>query len=336
MYKRPDGLYEKVLTIDGVRLPPFRGKTEKAVMQKILEYTGKVQKGRLFSEVAEEWKEEHFKTIEYNSKKCYSPACRRTVESFGNMHIKDIKANAVNSFIVKFSKQGFSQKTVSIQLLVLKLIFTKACVDGDIEINPSTYIKVPKNLTKTKREMPTFEEIQIIKNSTTCSFGLFAYFLLYTGCRKGEALALQYKDIDYTTQMIKVSKSAYYVGNNAEIKQPKTQSGTREVILMNRLSNILPKGKPEHYIFGDSQGNPITAKKFLVMWKKYCEETGLDLTPHQLRHAYATILFEAGLDEKDAQELKGHSNISTTHDIYTHISKMRKAKTAELLNNYDG
>ncbi|MBS7299062.1 MAG: tyrosine-type recombinase/integrase [Eubacteriales bacterium] len=48
------------------------------------------------------------------------------------------------------------------------------------------------------------------------------------------------------------------------------------------------------------------------------------MTPHQLRHAYATILYEAGIDEKDAQELMGHTSIQLTRDIYTHISKKRE------------
>ena len=67
-------------------------------------------------------------------------------------------------------------------------------------------------------------------------------------------------------------------------------------------------------------------------WKDYLAATGLQITPHQLRHAYATILFDAGIDDKDAQELLGHANISTTRDIYTHISKSRFEKTAQKLN----
>ena len=58
------------------------------------------------------------------------------------------------------------------------------------------------------------------------------------------------------------------------------------------------------------------------------------ITPHQLRHAFATILFDAGIDVKVAQELLGHSSIQVTRDIYTHIRKGRMESTAETLNNY--
>ena len=59
----------------------------------------------------------------------------------------------------------------------------------------------------------------------------------------------------------------------------------------------------------------MTEVQFQRQWELYQRETGLSITPHQLRHAYATILFEAGLDPKDAQKLLGHANISTTRDI---------------------
>lgn len=69
-------------------------------------------------------------------------------------------------------------------------------------------------------------------------------------------------------------------------------------------------------------------------WEAYVKATGLTITPHQLRHAYAGVLFEAGLDAKDAQELMGHANISVTRDIYTQISKTHKIKAQEKLNAF--
>lgn len=61
----------------------------------------------------------------------------------------------------------------------------------------------------------------------------------------------------------------------------------------------------------------------------------IKLTAHQLRHAYATMLFEAGIDVKDAQELMGHSDINLTRQIYTHIRNERKEETAKKLNEFN-
>lgn len=332
MYQRPDGLFEKIVTIQGVR-KAFRGHSESEVMQKILSYQEKAEQGRLFSEVAEEWKEEHFKTLAYNSKKNYTPAYQRAYDHFGEDPIQDITAAQVGAFLEAFARQGRAQKTVKTQALVLNLIFSYAVLQGDLEQNPAQYVRAPKNLPKSCRELPSDREITIGQESIEKTFGLFAYFLLYTGCRRGEALALQYRDIERKSKVIHITKSVYYDNNHPMLKTPKTAAGKRDIILLEKLAEHLPDGPPEAYIFG-WEGELMTQSQSDRSWKKYREETNLTLTPHQLRHAFATILFEAGIDEKDAQELLGHTSLSMTRDIYTHIRSSRKEKTAAALNQF--
>lgn len=71
-----------------------------------------------------------------------------------------------------------------------------------------------------------------------------------------------------------------------------------------------------------------------MAFKKYQKETGLEITPHNLRHGYATILYDAGIDIKTAQRLLGHANYQITMDTYTHISISRAQKDAEKLNEF--
>ena len=78
---------------------------------------------------------------------------------------------------------------------------------------------------------------------------------------------------------------------------------------------------------------PLLHKGYKREWKKYVDETHIETTPHQLRHAYATMLYESELDEKLAQELMGHTDITTTRNIYTHIRNSRVQIAAEKLNN---
>lgn len=338
MYQRPDGLFEKIVTIDGKRVA-FRGKTEKEVTHKMLAYQEKQELGRTFQEVAEEWKEPHWETLEYNSKKNYNPAYTRAIDHFGDIPINQISSNNINAFIIGFTKKGYARKTTATQLLIINLIMEYAMLQGDIKYNPASCVTIPKNLPKSKRELPSNTEIQIIENSVDCTFGLFAYFLLYTGCRRGEALAIQFKDIDKSKKMISIKKSVYHNSNSPEIKRPKTEAGNREVILLDKLAEKLPTGKPNAYLFHNEQGGLLTASQFSKNWKLYLQESGLSLfeptiTPHQLKHAYATILFESGISVKDAQELMGHSNIAVTQDIYTHITKYHKEETANILNSY--
>lgn len=332
MYQRPDGLFEKVVTIGGRRVP-FRGRTEAEVSRKMLEFREVKEKGRLFGDIAEEWQTEHFPTLSPNTEKGYAPAVKRAVEQFGALRASEIKPGDINAFILSFARRGWAQKTVRTQRLVLNLIFNKAVVDGDVEYNPVTSVSIPAHLPKHKREVPSEEEIDCVKRSADCTFGLFAYFLLYTGCRRGEALALRYGDIDFDKKRISITKSLYHVANRPQIKRPKTEAGNREIILLDRLAEKLPKKKKKtDLLFPNEQGELMTETQFQRQWELYTMESGLSITPHQLRHAYATILFEAGVDEKDAQELLGHSSITLTRDVYTHIRSSRKDKTAELLN----
>lgn len=329
--KRADGLRQKQVTINGKR-KVFYGHSERELTQKILEYKESVKNGRLFKTVADDWKGEHFETLAYNTLKGYRPAYNRAVEHFGNSMVRNITARDVSVFLNAFAKKGMAKKTVTTQLLIINMIMDKAVLDGDIDYNPCASVKIPKGLKKVRRDIPSDEELKIIKKSLDKPFGLFAFFLLYTGCRRGEALALTHGDIDRDNRVIYVNKSVYHENNRPKIKTPKTAAGTREIALLNVLMQVLPKGDPDQLLFPNDDGKLMTETQFQKKWSEYCNAAGVSVTPHQLRHAYTTILFEAGIEDKDAQELLGHANISTTRDIYTHITKARRKKTASILD----
>lgn len=78
----------------------------------------------------------------------------------------------------------------------------------------------------------------------------------------------------------------------------------------------------------------MTQTIYDAKWNRFLSATGLDITAHMLRHTYATILFEANINVKDAQSLMGHADISTTNNIYTHIRENRMSQTAEKLNAF--
>lgn len=306
-----------------------------------------------FNKIAKEWKDEHWKTIEYNTTKSYNPAYNRAVLHFNNVDIKYIQPKDINEFIKQYAQTGVYRKTVRTQLLIMNLIFNYCVLKGYLKYNPAECIEIPRHLPHKIRTLPSKENIDKIKKGLNSTFGLFAYLLLFTGCRKGEALALKYSDIDRNNKFISISKSVYYVGNKPFLKYPKTDSGIRKIILLNNLEKALPFGNPQDYIFSNDKNNILTSSQFQKYWKAYCKDVGIYkikpyleksgrihnrvfplITPHQLRHAYATLLFDAGIDEKDAQQLLGHASIVMTRDVYTHISSERKEKTARILNEY--
>lgn len=342
MKKRADGRWLKTITHNGKRLYFYSTKKTEAqavkdINKQIMEYKQREEEERskpiLFSKIAEEWERQHYEAVAFGTYRSYKPACRACVDYFGNDDIRDITPQMVNAFVLKESSRGYAAKTVKTRLLVLNLIFKYAVISQYITTNPCQYISVPKNLKKTKREMPSEDEIQIVKDSVNIKFGFFAYFVMYTGLRRGEALALRYDDIDFENKIIHVRRSVYWMGNAPHLKEPKTEAGKRDVFLLDNLIPYLDRdGKG--YVFADEDGSLMRNSRMQDAWEAYVKATGLTITPHQLRHAYAGVLFEAGLDAKDAQELMGHANISVTRDIYTQISKSHKIKAQEKLNAF--
>lgn len=330
-YKRPDGLYEAIRIVGGKR-KAFRGHTPKEVEQKMIAYAGEVERGRPFRTIAEEWEGIHFPTLAPNSLKNYKPAYKRAVDEFKDTSIREIKAPDIKRFISAFARGGRAQKTVSTQLLILSLIFGYAAEGGDIEYNPCINVSIPKDLPKSRREAASPEDEEKVKQSA--DIWLFPFLVLYTGLRKGEALALTYGDIDRKSREIAVTKSVYHVGNKPFIKSPKTAAGVRTVPILNPLLSKLPKSKNESlYLFSDDGGEiPLTHMRYQKLWGDYVQKAGISATAHQLRHSFATMLFENGIDVKDAQDILGHATAAMTQDIYTHVRDSHRKDIAALLN----
>ena len=357
--RRPDGLYQLSVVLEEngkKRRKYFYGKTQQEAKRKMMEWQEKQAAGRNFEEVADEWQEKHWKEIRAGTQVCYNPAHKRAVEAFSGVHIRDISPLDIKRSVDLMASQRYSYQSVATYLSVLRQVFDYAVTVGDVQANPTATINVPKGLPKGKRSVPDENQLELIRSNVDHPFGLFAYMLLYTGLRRGELLALQWQDIDFATKEITVSKTVSYAetGNKPIVGPTKSEAGTRTVILMDRLIPHLWKryGKKQEYVFGSE--NPLTQSVYRTSWRNYCIETGLytmkertstrngkqyiqlvkvpAVTPHQLRHAYATMLFEADIDAKDAQQQLGHSRIDVTLDTYTHIRRKRLNDIAEKLN----
>ena len=334
MKKRADGRYLKQVRIDG-KTKSFYGKTIAEVNRKIIEYEKTQENGRAFSVVADEWLTQYLENVPYTTfQKSGKASYNYALECFGERNIKDITAYDISVYLKILAERGRFQKTVATYKSTLNQIFNYALMTGEININPCNNVPLPKNLQKKKREIPTTETIKVV-DTFHSGKDFFAYFLLYSGLRKSEALALSYEDIDRENKRIKVDKRLVYDSNTPILTNgTKTESGTRDVILLDRLAEYLPD-KKSGIIFANDKGEYMTAKQVRCMWNSMQKRHNIKLTAHQLRHAYATMLFEAGIDVKDAQELMGHSDINLTRQIYTHIRSERKDETAAKLNSFN-
>ncbi len=286
-----------------------------------------------FADAVDEWERQHLEEISYKTAEAYAAPTRRLKEQYGARPVSDITAADVAAYLSVLGKKGFSRRSVQMHRDILNMVFNHAIVAGHIAANPCAAVSMPRNLPSHKRELPTDEAIQAVKNGADVPFGLFALVCLYAGLRRGEALALTYEDIDRDAGVIHVTKAVEFVGNNPHLKTPKTAAGYRDAILLDALAAVLPEDGTG-LLFPRPDGGLLTKIQYRKRWAKYCEAIGHEITAHQLRHGFATILYEAGVPDKDAQELLGHSSITVTRDVYTHIRQSQRKDTASRLNQY--
>ena len=175
--------------------------------------------------------------------------------------------------------------------------------------------------------------------------------LAFTGMRKGELAALKWSDVDFNNGTITIDKTVAIDSNGGlHIQTPKTRKSIRTISVDDTTLNALRTWKNElrkelfkqgknidksdGFIFHRNNGNFINKyiDQFLPSFlRKYVLPP---IKPHGFRHTHASLLFESGASIKEVQDRLGHENIKTTMDIYTHVTKSAREKTAEKFAKY--
>lgn len=300
---------------------------------KIQEKESNAPQALRFEDAADAWERRHWERIGSSTAETYAAPLRRIKAQFSGLDAEEVSAQDIQAFLADLGKQSFSRRSVQMHRDILNMIFNNAIIDGRLRFNPCSAVTLPRNLKTSRRELPADAAIEAVKRGGDAPFGLFALVCLYAGLRRGEALALRYEDLDREAGLIHVTKAVEFVGNNARIKPPKTRAGERDVPLLAPLAAAIP-AKKTGLLFPRDDGGLLTKTQYRKRWLKYCAAIGHEITAHQLRHGYATILYEAGIPDKDAQELLGHSSIAVTRDVYTHIRGSRRRETAAKLNAF--
>ena len=353
MYKDKRGLWRESITIRDKR-KHFAAKTKKDLLLKLATFDINQPEALTFGEVADAWHEEHWEQLQFGSYRTYAPALRRAVEQFGSRKLEDIKPKDIQLWLRKLG-ETYAYKTVANHKSVVSQIYDYAILNYGAEpYNPCDRIKLPSGLRKGTREALSPEQLQAVLSTDKDEFQL-GFVILFTGCRLGEANALKMSDVDFKRNEITISRSTSWRSNQPFEKAPKTDAGIRTVPLLPKLKERLLelKLKPTDYIVAQGP-KPLTLSAINRRWEYWCRNHGLaeeipreatltnkhtsvwkpTIERHQIRHEYATILYEAGIDAKSAQQLLGHAQISTTMDIYTHISEKKRTENFMRLANY--
>lgn len=333
--RRADGRYVYTYTdILTAKRKFIYGNSPREIDQKLRELHARAEMGRTFAEVAEDWRSTYFKRhLCANTQNKENGRYNRMVEYFGKYRMEQISPRAVADFFDSMADEGLSPKTISNQRSTLNLVFRFAVFNGDMDSNPLSCVDSPKAKSKAHRPAASSEDEEIIKNVN--DKWNVPLVLLYTGMRRGELCALQRRHIDYKRKTIRIDQSVYWEHCQPIIKSTKTEAGNRIIPILDPVWDIFKgfeKLPPETFLFSVDGKTPYKEAQFERRWKSYKNRNKIHCTPHQLRHSYATILHECGIDAKTAQHLLGHSQISTTLDIYTEFREQSVDAAASVLN----
>ena len=213
-------------------------------------------------------------------------------------------------------------KATSIAMVKAALIFYFENVKG-IHIN-AKQLATPKKSKKLPIVLSKEEVKRLFDAADSEKKKLILMVLYATGLRVSELINLKIKDIDFDEGVIKV------VGGKGKKDRVVTVSGK----LLQRLKEYVKTKSPEEYVFVSKYGNKLSSRYIQYLVKDLSLAAGItkDVTPHVLRHSYATHLLESGANIRVIQELLGHANLQTTQ-IYTKVSLSELKKVTNPFDN---
>lgn len=243
--------------------------------------------------------------------------------------------------------KGISEHYIKDSLLLVKAVIRDGQDEGVFPDFAFKQIKIPKTLQiETQKQVYTEKEYQkiidyILKNISSKSVGILLG--IYTGMRIGEICALQWKDINFEERIINVNKTIQRIYNPLDeletskivITPGKTKNSIRQIPITNDIVQILKtiKNEDSFYILSNSK-KPIEPRTYRKFYNKFMKETGVEpIKFHALRHTFASINIENGVDVKTISDILGHSDIAITLKTYTHTSQKAKEKAIQKFNN---
>ena len=218
--------------------------------------------------------------------------------------------------------------------------------------NPCRRVTIPKG-SKKERRILTMEETQHffeLLEEAPLKWKAFFTLIIYSGMRRGEMLGLEWKDIDFTTGMIHIQRSSNYTkAKGIYTDTPKTESSVRYIKVPMNVIDVLKEYRNEQEgerdrlgdkwvetdrLFVKWDGSPMNPQSHYGWLKEFCEEHNFPFRGiHQFRHLHTSLLIGAGIDPTTVSGVLGHSQVSTTLNLYSHMFRENQVKACDAVAN---
>ena len=312
-----------------------------------------IEKKQTYSDIYDQWYEEYKTTVKESTLlKTERLFKNHIIPAFGKSPIDEISPIDVQTQMYAWHKKLIRANMV---MNYAGLIFDYAIRMQLIVSNPTKVIKKPvrKKAIKEDKDLNFYDKSElkefmtILESSPNFRAQVYFRLLAFTGIRKGESLALKWSDIDFENKTLNINKAVSRRETGLYIQTPKTAASIRRISLDDKTLELLKEFKDtddnESLIFRSENGGILSSakpRKWLLINQKQIDlerakkkkEPMKKISIHGFRHTHASLLFESGATIKDVQFRLGHSDIQTTMDVYTHVSKLAKEQLAERFN----
>lgn len=345
----------------------FLGLGKREAEAKKAEYLEYINKGLAvgfdkltFGAAFNEWFEVvHSRKLKLSSKMRYETDIRLRIlpSTLVTKKLVEIKSIDIQHFYNTLTDIGTSANSVRNAHKLLSAFFTY-CEDKDIIIKSplrKNLIVLPEcRDIKTEKKYLSNTDISKIIDYTNTNLDTFIFlFMIFSGLRIGEVLALEHKDVDIVDKIITVNKTVTHLTINGSyqpiVSTTKTKGSTREVPLFKKILPLLKlhinseqekhkklgiKSTENKILFSSSVGSYIEKRNLRRKWERMCRCLNIEKTTvHALRHTFCTMLAEQGVNLKTTSELMGHSDTKTTQRIYVHVKKDEKIRAIATLSS---
>lgn len=234
-----------------------------------------------------------------------------------------VRPDTITSFIISEKNRGLSINSITRAIVAIRMLYKFLLSEGKLHMNPLALIDTPKLW----KRLPEFIPVHKVKDllsmpDTKTKLGMrnkaILELMYATGARVSEVVAIQLEWINLEYSYVKCRGK----GSKERI----VPLGTKAIeAIQNYLKfarSQIKNSQDSAYLFLSKTGRPLRRENIWVIVKKCALRAGIhgNISPHKLRHSFATHLLENGADLRSVQEMLGHVNISTTQ-IYTHVSK---------------
>ncbi len=330
---RKDGRYEWSQKVDGKRRILY-GKTPKELQEKVKMVSDLPVTSNKYSvsDWFEKWLEVYIKTLKksatYNQYKTLYEQHIRT--AIGHRKLSGVKPSDIQGVIAKMNEKKKASKTMKHVKSIMHIAFSQAFDDKLISINPVVKIQIPVKQAKTRKVLTIEELVKLYKAMENSRWIWSIRFLLVTGLRRGELLALKWTDIDFANKCLTVdeSYSSSEVGDTKSSKVHYVPLSTeaighlkgQQLMLEKEFNPALfnDKLKSNLLVFPSENGTPMQPTSYYTMLRRFAINAGIKASAHCMRHTFVHIMRNK-FTLKDLQAALGHDESTTTWDLYGDI-----------------